>query len=252
MNVVALESYLQGVVAGEVPYSWPAEALKAQAVAARSYALASLVKGKPFDLYSDARSQVYLGVAGEKPSTTQAVTDTAGRSSSTAGRSRRRTTSRRRGARPRAPPTCSASPCRTSSRGPIRGTSCRRTIAGGRCSSARAPCSRSSGPRRGSSTRLASRLLRAGFARHARDDRRRGAGPRVARPNGARLRSTWITVGVLRLDRPAVGASSSGRRRASAGSAAGSARRARVVARRRRWTPVTVLTPMPWARSRST
>ena len=75
---LALESYLQGVVAGEVPYSWPAEALKAQAVAARSYALASLVKGKPFDLYSDARSQVYLGVAGEKASTTQAVTATAG------------------------------------------------------------------------------------------------------------------------------------------------------------------------------
>ena len=78
MNVVALESYLQGVVAGEMPYSWPAEALKAQAVAARSYALASLVKGKPFDLYSDVRSQVYLGVAGEKPSTTKAVTDTTG------------------------------------------------------------------------------------------------------------------------------------------------------------------------------
>ena len=78
VNVAALESYLQGVVAGEVPYSWPAEVLKAQAVAARSYALASLVKGKPFDLYSDARSQVYLGVAGEKASTTQAVTATAG------------------------------------------------------------------------------------------------------------------------------------------------------------------------------
>ena len=77
VNIVALESYLQGVVAGEVPYSWPAEALKAQAVAARSYALANLVKGKPFDLYSDVRSQVYLGVAGEKPSTTKAVTDTA-------------------------------------------------------------------------------------------------------------------------------------------------------------------------------
>ena len=77
VNVVALESYLQGVVAGEVPFGWPAEALKAQAVAARSYALANLVKGKPFDLYSDVRSQVYLGVAGEKPSTTKAVADTA-------------------------------------------------------------------------------------------------------------------------------------------------------------------------------
>ena len=78
VNVVALESYLQGVVAGEVPYGWPAEVLKAQAVAARSYALANLVKGKPFDLYSDVRSQVYSGVAGERPSTSQAVAATAG------------------------------------------------------------------------------------------------------------------------------------------------------------------------------
>jgi len=77
VNVVALESYLQGVVAGEVPHSWPTEALKAQAVAARSYALASLLKGKPFDLYADVRSQVYLGVTGEKPSTTKAVVATA-------------------------------------------------------------------------------------------------------------------------------------------------------------------------------
>ena len=78
VNVVELESYLQGVVAGEMPYSWPAEALQAQAVAARSYALANLVKGKPFDLYADVRSQVYTGVAGEKPSTTAAVKATAG------------------------------------------------------------------------------------------------------------------------------------------------------------------------------
>ena len=78
VNVIPLESYLQGVVAGEMPFSWPAEALKAQAVAARSYAIASLLKGKPYDLYSDVRSQAYLGVGGEKPSTTKAVTDTAG------------------------------------------------------------------------------------------------------------------------------------------------------------------------------
>lgn len=78
VNVVALESYLQGVVAGEVPYSWPAEVLKAQAVAARSYVLANLERGKPFDLYSDVRSQVYGGVAGERPSTSQAVASTAG------------------------------------------------------------------------------------------------------------------------------------------------------------------------------
>jgi stage II sporulation protein D len=78
VNIAALESYLQGVVAGEMPYSWPLDALRAQAVAARSYALANLVKGKPFDLYADVRSQVYLGVAGEKPSTTEAVRSTAG------------------------------------------------------------------------------------------------------------------------------------------------------------------------------
>jgi stage II sporulation protein D len=78
VNVVALEAYLQGVVPGEVPSGWPVESLKAQAVAARSYALANLVKGKPFDLYADVRSQVYLGVVGERPSTSNAIAATAG------------------------------------------------------------------------------------------------------------------------------------------------------------------------------
>jgi len=59
---------------------------KAQAVAARSYALANLVKGKPFDLYSDVRSQVYLGVAGETPRTSEAVSATAGQVVLYAGR----------------------------------------------------------------------------------------------------------------------------------------------------------------------
>ena len=86
VNVVPLESYLQGVVAGEMPFGWPAAALEAQAVAARSYALANLLKGKPYDLYSDVRSQVYLGVSGEKASTTQAVAATAGQVVLYAGR----------------------------------------------------------------------------------------------------------------------------------------------------------------------
>jgi stage II sporulation protein D len=77
VNLLPLESYLEGVVANEMPHTWPIEALKAQAVAARSYALASLVKGKPFDLYSDVRSQVYEGVAGEQPRTSEAVRATA-------------------------------------------------------------------------------------------------------------------------------------------------------------------------------
>jgi stage II sporulation protein D len=79
VNFVPLEAYLQGVIAGEMPFRWPLEALKAQAVAARSYALANLVQGKPFDLYSDVRSQIYLGVAGETPRTSEAVNTTAGR-----------------------------------------------------------------------------------------------------------------------------------------------------------------------------
>ena len=59
IDLVGLDAYLLGVVPGEVPKDWPAEALQAQAVAARSYALASIVKKRPFDLYSDQRSQVY-------------------------------------------------------------------------------------------------------------------------------------------------------------------------------------------------
>ena len=58
---------------------WPLEALKAQAVAARTYALVSIVKGKPFDLYSDWRSQVYYGVEEESTATTRAVRETRGR-----------------------------------------------------------------------------------------------------------------------------------------------------------------------------
>lgn len=79
VDFVGLEQYLWSVVPGEMPGDWPPEALKAQAVAARSYALASLLKGKSFDLYADVRSQVYLGVSGEDPRTTAAVKATAGR-----------------------------------------------------------------------------------------------------------------------------------------------------------------------------
>jgi stage II sporulation protein D len=78
VNGVGLEAYIQGVVAGEMPYSWPLEALKAQAVAARTYALKNLVKAKPFDLYADVRSQVYGGIASEQDATNAAVQATAG------------------------------------------------------------------------------------------------------------------------------------------------------------------------------
>ena len=79
VNVVGLEDYLLGVVPGEMPKDWPLEALKAQAVAARTYAVGHLVKGKGFDLYSDWRSQVYYGVGSEAPGPTRAVQETRGR-----------------------------------------------------------------------------------------------------------------------------------------------------------------------------
>src|SRR6266545_3136007 len=78
INFVGLEQYLYGVVPSEMPYTWLPEALKAQAVAARSYALATRKSGA-FDLYPDTRSQVYLGIDHEKPSTNAAVDATAGK-----------------------------------------------------------------------------------------------------------------------------------------------------------------------------
>jgi stage II sporulation protein D len=76
---VALESYVKGVVPSEMPSNWSLEALKVQAVASRSYALANLApKGKAFDLYSDVRSQAYGGVAAETPTTNAAVDATKG------------------------------------------------------------------------------------------------------------------------------------------------------------------------------
>ena len=78
VNVVGLEEYLLGVVPGEMPKDWPLDALEAQAVAARTYAVGHVVRGKPFDLYADWRSQVYYGVASEAPGPTRAVTETRG------------------------------------------------------------------------------------------------------------------------------------------------------------------------------
>ena len=80
VNEVPLESYLQGVVPAEMPYSWPTAALRAQTVAARSYAVVRLhPTSGTFDLYDDTRSQVYRGTLTEHSTTTNAVTSTAGR-----------------------------------------------------------------------------------------------------------------------------------------------------------------------------
>ena len=79
VNSVALDDYVSGVVGGEMPHNWNLAALEAQAVASRSYALATLKPSKHFDLFSDARSQVYGGIAYETPGIDFAVKRTAGR-----------------------------------------------------------------------------------------------------------------------------------------------------------------------------
>ena len=76
INAVDLESYVRGVVSAESPSSWPAEALKTQAVAARTYAITTSKQGDGWDQYPDTRSQVYRGVAAETPTTDSAVAAT--------------------------------------------------------------------------------------------------------------------------------------------------------------------------------
>jgi stage II sporulation protein D len=79
VNELDIDSYVRGVVAGEMPSSWPLEALKAQAVTARTYALATRKTTGLFDQYPDTRSQVYRGVTGESVRSDAAVAQTAGR-----------------------------------------------------------------------------------------------------------------------------------------------------------------------------
>jgi peptidoglycan hydrolase-like amidase len=80
VNVVDFEEYLYGVVPREMSGSNPLEALKAQAVAARSYAYKSLGKyGKwNFDVTNTTSDQAYGGVASEHPNATKAVDKTEG------------------------------------------------------------------------------------------------------------------------------------------------------------------------------
>jgi stage II sporulation protein D len=78
IDTLGLEAYLKGVVPSEMPSNWSIEALKAQAVAARSYALANLTKGRAFDLYGDTRDQAYGGVAAESQNASAAIDATKG------------------------------------------------------------------------------------------------------------------------------------------------------------------------------
>ncbi len=78
VNVVGIEDYLRGVVPSEMAASWPLEALKAQAVAARSYTLSSLDPYGRYDLCATEDCQVYRGVEAEHPRTDAAIAATAG------------------------------------------------------------------------------------------------------------------------------------------------------------------------------
>lgn len=80
INIVDLEDYLLSVLPSEMPASWPLEALKAQAIAARSYVMANLGKyeSEGYDVRATIADQVYRGVDWEKESSSRAVYETAG------------------------------------------------------------------------------------------------------------------------------------------------------------------------------
>jgi len=75
VNVLGLEKYLGSVVGSEMPAKWPLEALKAQAIASRTYALKQ--KGNPlYDIDSTNKNQVYIGLEAGTPKTKRAVSST--------------------------------------------------------------------------------------------------------------------------------------------------------------------------------
>ena len=78
VNALRLEDYVRGVVPWEMPFYWRPAALQAQAVAARTYALAERKPGQRFDVFPDTRDQMYGGVEAERPSTDAAVAATRG------------------------------------------------------------------------------------------------------------------------------------------------------------------------------
>lgn len=80
VNIVLVDDYLLSVVPEEMPTDWPAEALKAQSVAARSFSLASRGRhaSEGYDLCTTTHCQLYTGTAAEKTASTAAVRATRG------------------------------------------------------------------------------------------------------------------------------------------------------------------------------
>jgi len=80
INRIDLETYVAGVVSGEVSPKWPLEALKAQAVAARTYVLykKSVSQQQPFDVFASVQDQVYHGHAVRAEKVLRAIAETKG------------------------------------------------------------------------------------------------------------------------------------------------------------------------------
>lgn len=80
INLISLQKYLESVVGSEMPSKWPLQALEAQAVAARTYALREIEahKNSPYDLVSSYLAQAYNGLESVTPKTIQAVQQTRG------------------------------------------------------------------------------------------------------------------------------------------------------------------------------
>jgi stage II sporulation protein D (peptidoglycan lytic transglycosylase) len=81
INKLKMDEYLYGVVPSEIPASWDFQVLKAQAVAARTYAYYHILKKKNksiYDLDASTNFQMYKGMIAEKPSTKKAVFQTSG------------------------------------------------------------------------------------------------------------------------------------------------------------------------------
>ena len=80
VNDLDLEAYVKSVVPSEVPVTWPFEALKAQAIVARTFALHKKGErgGQAFDVDATVQSQVYGGLGSEDPRASEAVDATAG------------------------------------------------------------------------------------------------------------------------------------------------------------------------------
>ena len=80
VNIVPVNGYLRSVVPEEMPVDWPAEAIKAQSVAARSFALASRGRhaSEGYDLCTTTHCQLYTGTAAEKSASNAAIKATRG------------------------------------------------------------------------------------------------------------------------------------------------------------------------------